>query len=115
MLLPRFQQVPQIYIFIKPSPSASIPQNQREAPLPAGLSRWRSGIAVGHVTEGSSVRFPLETSFFPKKFFRYYKPPLYRYILNLLPCQKDAGVYIYTYIYDDRLGVKHGVTDVLEF
>ena len=29
--------------------SASIPQNQR----------WRSGIAVGHVTEGSWVRFPL--------------------------------------------------------
>ena len=33
------------------TPSASIPQNHREVPLPAGLSRWRSGIAVEHVTE----------------------------------------------------------------
>ena len=62
-----------INVSIMGTPSASIPQNQREAPLPAGLSRWRSGIAVGHVTEGSWVRFPLETSFFPKKLFRYYK------------------------------------------
>ena len=48
--------------------SASIPQNQRESPLPAGLSRWRSGIAVGHVTEGSWVRFPLENHFFQRGF-----------------------------------------------
>ena len=69
--------------------SASIPQNQREAPLPAGLSRWHSGIiAVGHVTEGSWVRFPLETSFFLKKFVRYYKPSfafIYLLAYNVYP------------------------------
>ena len=63
-----------INVSIMGTPLASIPQNQREAPLPARLSRWRSSIAVGHVTEESWVRFPLETSFFPKMFFRYYKP-----------------------------------------
>ena len=73
-----------INLSIMGMPSASIPQNQREAPLPVGLTRWRSGIAVRHVTEGSWVRFPLKTSFFPKKFFRYYKP---------------SFVYIYIYIY----------------
>ena len=73
-----------INVSIMGMPSASIPQNQREGPLPAGFSRWRSGIAVGHVIKGSWVRFPLETSFFPKKFFGYYKP---------------SFVFIYIYIY----------------
>ena len=70
------------------TPSASIPQNQREAPLPAGLSRWRSGIAVEHVTKGLWVRFLLETSFFPKKFFCYYKPSfvfIYLLAYNVYP------------------------------
>ena len=44
-------------VSIMGTPSASIPQDQREAPLPAGLSQWHSGIAVRHVTEGSWVRF----------------------------------------------------------
>ena len=51
------------------TPSASIPQNQREVPLPAGLSRWRGGIAVGHVTEESWIRLPLETSIFSEEVF----------------------------------------------
>ena len=42
------------------TPSYSILQNQIDAPLPAGLSRWCSGIIVEHVTKGSWVRFPLD-------------------------------------------------------
>ena len=60
---------------IASSPS-SIPQNQREAPLPAGMSRWCSGIAVRHVTEGScmgSIR-TRHIFVFSKTFSRYYKP-----------------------------------------
>ena len=58
-------------------------------PLATGpLSDWRSGIAVGHVTEGSWVRFPLETSVFPETFFRYYKPSfvfIYLLAYNVYP------------------------------
>ena len=41
-------------VSIMETSSAGIPQNQREAPLAAGLS-WCSDIAVRHVTEGSWV------------------------------------------------------------
>ena len=80
------------------TPSASIPPNQREAPLPSGLSRWRSYIAVGHVTKGSWVRFPLEISFFPKKFFHYYKPSfVFKYKLKMVVVFIDFGRAAYLY------------------
>ena len=79
------------------TPSATIPQNQRGALLPAGLSRSRSGIAVGHVTEMSWVRFQLETSFSPKKFFRYNKPPFVFIYLFIYLLAYNEYIYIYCY------------------
>ena len=93
-----------INVSIMGTPSASIPQNQRETPLPAGLSRWRSGIAVGHVTEGSWIRFALGT-FFQRSFFRYYKPPfafIYLLAYNEYP-SLDPVYFFEAYIGASRL------------
>ena len=82
------------------TPSASIPQNQREAPLPAGLSRWRSGIAVGHVTEGSWFDSRSRHHFFQRSFSIIISHHLY-------VCMY---VYIYIYIYMRKMSARSDVS-----